>query len=315
MYTKRNFKCDCGNSKFNQSNPCKLQPNKDALNDLNKYNHNFKGLFCTCNRPYPEESEPAEETELNTSQNNTSTEENSDEMVQCTICEDWYHVNHLLGNDLFPIKEEESDEESEQDVICHCCMENNKYLWYYLGYIAIKIQKETENTIVDIETNNTEPEQINEETCLLKKYKLKFKDLDLEKTNQACCFLAGWRSALCKCTDCLELYKFKQVEFLINPNDTIKYYEERGKLNEQTRTSDENKLLDDHLSKLNRVSQIEFLHSVNDFKEELANFLTGFAENGQVLKRANVMQFFDELKERKKRKLEDNKSEAGYYCK
>lgn len=44
----------------------------------NSYNHNFKGTYCTCNRPYPDPD--AEEEE---------------EMVQCCICEDWYHREHL----------------------------------------------------------------------------------------------------------------------------------------------------------------------------------------------------------------------------
>ena len=41
LYTKRNFRCDCGNSKFPKNNPCKLFPNKD-LNDKNRYNQNYR---------------------------------------------------------------------------------------------------------------------------------------------------------------------------------------------------------------------------------------------------------------------------------
>jgi hypothetical protein len=111
------------------------------------------------------------------------------------------------------------------------------------------------------------------------------------------------------------MYRAKNVEYLLNPNDTIKYYEDRGKQNEEIRASDENKLLDDHLSKMNRVSQIEFLHHVKDFKEDLTNFLNSFATNGQVIKRENVAQFFDELKEKKKRKLENGQSTPSYFCK
>lgn len=46
-------------------------------NDLNVYNQNFKGLYCICHRPYPDE-------------------ENTDEMIQCIVCEDWFHSKVLF---------------------------------------------------------------------------------------------------------------------------------------------------------------------------------------------------------------------------
>ncbi|VDP06636.1 unnamed protein product [Soboliphyme baturini] len=74
LYTKRNFRCDCGNSKF-ETNKCSLFPDKDPLNISNKYGQNFKGSYCTCHRPYPDP-----ENDI------------PDEMVQCVICEDWFHT-------------------------------------------------------------------------------------------------------------------------------------------------------------------------------------------------------------------------------
>lgn len=50
---------------------------KPEANDLNVYNHNFKGLYCVCQRPYPDS-------------------ENTDEMIQCIVCEDWFHSKVLL---------------------------------------------------------------------------------------------------------------------------------------------------------------------------------------------------------------------------
>lgn len=81
LWTKRNFRCDCGNSKFGEFF-CKLSPNKDVENIENSYNHNFKGLYCTCGRPFPD---PDAEEQL--------------EMIQCCVCEDWFHEEHLgLGS-------------------------------------------------------------------------------------------------------------------------------------------------------------------------------------------------------------------------
>ena len=55
---------------------CKLCPDKDAENTDNSYNHNYEGLYCTCNRPYPDPESEVEE-----------------DMVQCVVCEDWLHAN------------------------------------------------------------------------------------------------------------------------------------------------------------------------------------------------------------------------------
>lgn len=77
LWTKRNFRCDCGNSKFGEFF-CKLDASKDVENTKNSYNHNFKGSYCTCGRPYPD---PDVEDQL--------------ENLQCCICEDWFHEEHL----------------------------------------------------------------------------------------------------------------------------------------------------------------------------------------------------------------------------
>ena len=287
LYTKRNFRCDCGNSKFTidgKSQACKLKPNKEGLNVLNNYNHNFKGQYCICNRPYPEVNDSS--TELNQ-------EENSDEMIQCSICEDWYHTNHLLGNHNLPTNEADYDE-----MICHICMSKNNFLWYYQDFIATKSSSnESENFEVDVLNDETTP------GCFLKKFKIKLQDLELK--NEACCYLSGWRDTLCKCAECLELYHENKIDFLINSKDTIKFYEECGKQKNEMNEVDENKLLNAELSKMNHVSKIEFLHNVNDFKEELKGFLTDFAKNGQVVKRENVLEFFENLNTRKKRKVDN----------
>lgn len=50
------------------------------MNELNSYNHNFRGTYCTCGRPYPDPEDAVD-----------------DEMIQCVVCEDWYHgrVSHV----------------------------------------------------------------------------------------------------------------------------------------------------------------------------------------------------------------------------
>lgn len=47
---------------------------KDSDNPENSYNQNFDGVYCTCSRPYPDPENDV-----------------SDDMMQCVMCEDWYH--------------------------------------------------------------------------------------------------------------------------------------------------------------------------------------------------------------------------------
>ncbi|XP_050668893.1 nuclease SbcCD subunit C [Leptidea sinapis] len=105
LYTKRNFRCDCGNQKF-YSYPCQLTPNKKDLNEENNYNQNFSGVYCVCHRPYPDPESSID-----------------DEMIQCIVCEDWLHVSHLEatvpGNDIY------------SEMICKRCMEKNSFLHDY----------------------------------------------------------------------------------------------------------------------------------------------------------------------------------------
>ena len=63
------------------STPCRLYPEKAKENPSNRYCQNFRGLYCVCQRPYPDPEDSL-----------------ADEMLQCIICEDWYHLRHLGGN-------------------------------------------------------------------------------------------------------------------------------------------------------------------------------------------------------------------------
>ncbi|KAF0932032.1 hypothetical protein E2562_007838, partial [Oryza meyeriana var. granulata] len=103
LWTKRKFRCDCGNSKFG-SHICKLCPEKDPENPANSYNHNFKGSYCTCGRPYPD---PEAEKQV--------------EMIQCCICEDWFHEDHIGLNSTEEIARDEEGEPLYEDFICPKC--------------------------------------------------------------------------------------------------------------------------------------------------------------------------------------------------
>eukprot|EP00250_Pteridium_aquilinum_P014821 c22220_g7_i1 orf=194-1696(+) len=114
IWTRRHFRCDCGNSKFG-TGVCRLFSNKDTENSENVYNQNFKGVYCTCKRPYPD-PDAGEET---------------GEMLQCCICEDWFHEDHL---GLAPAEEVPRDEDSEplfDELICQACGASLDFLSHY----------------------------------------------------------------------------------------------------------------------------------------------------------------------------------------
>lgn len=97
LFSKRNFACDCGTTRFSSTSPCGLRINpetgskggshSEAPVASNRYNHNFQNRFCSCDQTYDPHQEKAT-------------------MYQClglgTIeeggCgEDWWHPSCLLG--------------------------------------------------------------------------------------------------------------------------------------------------------------------------------------------------------------------------
>uniref|UniRef100_A0A2K5DKF5 Putative E3 ubiquitin-protein ligase UBR7 n=1 Tax=Aotus nancymaae TaxID=37293 RepID=A0A2K5DKF5_AOTNA len=125
LYTKRNFRCDCGNSKF-KNLECKLFPDKAKVNSGNKYNDNFFGLYCICKRPYPD---PEDEI--------------PDEMIQCVVCEDWFHGRHLGA-----IPPESGD---FQEMVCQACMKHCSFLWAYAAQLAVtKLSTEDDGLVRNI---------------------------------------------------------------------------------------------------------------------------------------------------------------------
>ena len=84
---------------------------------LNRYNQNFKGDYCTCHRPYPDPEDTV-----------------SDEMIQCIICEDWYHGRHLIKED-----QKLPKDENYSEMICFLCCE--KYHSILASYIGLSIQQ------------------------------------------------------------------------------------------------------------------------------------------------------------------------------
>ncbi|XP_046545115.1 putative E3 ubiquitin-protein ligase UBR7 [Haliotis rubra] len=341
LYTKRFFRCDCGNSRF-PNQKCKLYPDKKSVNPSNKYNHNFSGLYCICSRPYPD---PDDEVD--------------DEMIQCVICEDWYHGRHL-GTTV-------PDNQDYGEVVCTDCMKRHDFLWAYtLTSQATMMKKEESNTEVDVlasdssdqasysmsagtssleasasnvslgnlSGNSDDPDwssndprfaaitkkyparsegasgsersQPSVDTCLLKD--LKSRKYDVRE--HAIFLPGGWRQKLCQCVECMTMYKDKEILFLTDDHDTVQSYEERGRQNHVLVSQHDKEV--NALSQMNRIQQVELLQGFNDMKSQLSDYLKKFAENGKVVREEDIKEFFSNMQARKRQKTEEG---FQYNCK
>lgn len=295
LYTKRNFRCDCGNSKFNDLT-CKLSPDKEEVNSGNKYSHNFFGLYCTCSRPYPDPEDQVE-----------------DQMIQCVVCEDWLHGRHLGA----PVP----DSVDLQEMVCESCMNKHKFLWTYAAHIAVadsevkadpdqsrpgpaevKPEPDAEPTAkrprhqVAPEEPQTEGEE-SKGACHLKELQLIGRS---RRQSGATFWPSGWRSHLCTCSDCQKLLSEAGALFLLDETDTVLAYETKGKNLERTNQSTDP--LMSALDRLNRVQQLELIHEYNDLKTELKDFLQSFASEGKVVTPDDIRQFFEQQQNRKRRR-------------
>lgn len=290
LYTKRNFRCDCGNKKFTELQ-CKLHPDKDEVNNLNKYSHNFYGVYCTCGRPYPDPDDQVE-----------------DEMIQCVVCEDWLHGRHLgcVVPDCVEL----------QEMICESCMNKNPFLWTYAAHFAVQhaaVQVKVEDELEDSKTNipNNEKEDndddVKEPSCKRSRVEeepdcrlRQLQAIDQKRVQSGAVFWPpAWRSKLCSCNTCQERLSEANLSFLLDESDTVLTYENQGKSNEQRQQGHDP--LMSALDNLNRVQQLEIIHGYNDMKAELKDFLQRFASDGKVVTPDDIRQFFEQQSRKRRR--------------
>ncbi|XP_005986670.1 putative E3 ubiquitin-protein ligase UBR7 [Latimeria chalumnae] len=361
LYTKRNFRCDCGNGKFKDFE-CKIFPEKERVNAVNKYNDNFFGLYCICKRPYPD---PEDEV--------------PDEMIQCVVCEDWFHGRHLGA-----VPAENTD---FQEMVCQSCMGRCSFLWAYAAQLAVlavtkvtplsggdleaelkvkvaddrpqegikqenrktprnnkhevkleesqsqeqkeeataKREEKTEQhnkpstsscadskleAVSNGETSNEAEKQHDVKNAKVQECKLQvLKSQGFLEKDSATYWPQGWRSKLCTCQKCKHLYSTLEVTFLLEESDTVLAYENKGKSSQEEEGERRDPLMT-ALSHMDRVQQVELIYEYNDLKTELKDYLKRFADEGKVVTREDIQQFFEELQAKKRRRLDG----MQYYC-
>uniref|UniRef100_A0A914MSP2 UBR-type domain-containing protein n=1 Tax=Meloidogyne incognita TaxID=6306 RepID=A0A914MSP2_MELIC len=281
LYTKRNFCCDCGNSKFGKLK-CKLFEEKDPLNQRNIYNDNFKGIFCVCKKPYPPEEEEEE----------GKNDDAFEDMVQCQICEDWFHPSHAIS-DVTERSKLDREREEEEDggfcLICSLCIQKLPWLVYYSN----KIEGSEQQNCCKLELLKNCSNVIN-------------------KGNYAICFPINWRDQLCRCNDCKILYEDSDCQYLLEVEDTLEYFENQSEQMAAKSSSqdDRNKKMkqveDTHLQRelaLKMTTGIEQMkrHCIAFFSQRSAS-----KRNGEtVITKEDVADCFHELMVKRQKLMED----------
>lgn len=326
---------------------------KSPLNEKNKYNHNFSGRYCTCDKRYPPDE-------------NDDSAESNDEMWQCIVCEDWYHTKHLGSREL-PTRFDE--------FICGGCVDKLDFVHYYqnidkneavktsvIDQISLpagnnsedaapptssevtshstvnantgsstsdgndEVKKSKEATAIcesdtnDSQAENKDPDQGApskqvESECILNGLKKDYEAVEVgsskcsseskEKQSKGPLFWPDctWRSKLCRCQKCLDMYKAKECEYLLDEKDTVQYYEAQGKaMAKEGQSPMERGML--ALNRMNRTAVVEALHGYDELKADLSKYLRKFADTKKVVREEDIHEFFQQLKSKKRQKLE-----------
>ncbi|XAR55143.1 hypothetical protein NMG60_11030553 [Bertholletia excelsa] len=331
LWTKRHFRCDCGNSKFGEFF-CKLSANKDVENVENSYNHNFKGMYCTCGHPYPD---PDAEEQV--------------EMIQCCICEDWFHEEHIGLQNSDEIPRDEEGEPLYEDFICPVCSVVCSFLTLYdqtiwaaarqhdaamattnaakekdimveEASLACASSMKPENGSCSYESprancnftsSGTEIAPVAEHKivgensgrstgCVLG-VDLVISPPVLEKSQPM--FLSkNWRDFLCRCEKCTNFYAQKGIGFLLDKEDSIAEYEKIAKQKRDEKLQQQEGVELNLLNKLGHVEKMEILNGIADMKNEIHSFLESF-DPSKTITSADVHQVFENLAKKRQRML------------
>ena len=148
-------------------------------------------------------------------------------MYQCIVCEDWFHSIHL--NSQLPPDFEE--------MTCQECIKKYPFLAHYrlkeelVDVESVSDEKATKNDVstrsAGRNTRKRSSESLGGPSKRTKICKLLPGGTSYDK---ACFFDGNFRSSLCRCKDCLQLYKKNKIDFLLNDTDTLNHYDQQAQV-------------------------------------------------------------------------------------
>lgn len=133
-------------------------------------------------------------------------------------------------------------------------------------------------------------------------------NITLQKLTGASYWSYEWRTNLCRCIECVRMYKNGNVEFLIDDEDTVNAYQEKGKAKQaaaesndaiataSTSASTEPSAIDSVVEDMDHVQKVEAILAYNKLKEKLTEFFSGFVDSEKVITTKDVDAFFDNIK-------------------
>eukprot|EP00898_Chlorokybus_atmophyticus_P004590 jgi/Chlat1/5131/Chrsp33S05133 len=289
LWTKRRFRCDCGNSKFGRFKCSLMNDARDAVNSDNQYNHNFNGLYCTCNRPYPD----------------PDLEEEEEDMLQCCVCEDWFHARHLG----FP---EDEDMPAYEELVCKGCVETRcQFLLHYLKFAVLPKDEAAAGLVADspckADDCTTFEQKAPSSVSLTATTADQAVSCSLQQSTAAdmscrtIMFQEGWREKLCRCDACAKMYADRKLDFLLDPQDTWAEYEKKSKA-AVDELSAEARGLQAFDAAFDRTQKVELLHAYHELSDSVKAFLAPFAASGTVVTKADIEQFCDGLRSHKRQR-------------
>lgn len=205
--------------------------------------------------------------------------------------------------------------DSFSEMICGSCMEKNSFLQNYTGLSHLKPNLDESvngnESLLNITSNDSILENPKQEDSEEKQEgppekRIKLDDCD-ENSNKctkplikidtykggATFWPEKWRQHLCKCSECLQIYKKQEVEFLPDPEDTVHFYEEKGKTNDHKSAFTRGM---EALSTLDRTRQIDAISEYNKMMEKLKEYLHSFVTNRQIVTEEDINRFFRTMK-------------------
>lgn len=248
-------------------------------------------------------------------------------MIQCIICEDWYHSLHL-----------DTDPSASHDyfeMICGPCVDRVDFLKDYTGLCVTAITSASggvDESLLNVTTEGDTSVQLKKDSGEEKTAtgeekkegegdsgpdakKVKLDDSEAASSSAASAppvkckrptnpghYKKGatfwpddWREQLCVCSDCKSLYSQLKVEYLVDTEDTVKWYGDVGMKKLAAKESDYDRGMR-QLGSLDRVRQIDAITAYNSMKDRLKTYLNQFVESQQVVTEADIKRFFAQMK-------------------
>ena len=315
LFTRRQFRCDCPTLSDTICD-CTLNQASEVVapvNPKNKYTCNFEGIFCWCKRGYSADSNAT--------------------MIECFLCEDWFHSTCIQQDTTFlhPLTE------SDDVFVCKDCLTAAPILQHYTHLQAPieEVAAESPST----ETKAANPETLaaaleaksaapaaNPDSSLAAPFAavVSSKECVLPKTapkiSTHALFKPSWTKELCRCDTCRETYEKEKVAWLLDvgaptadtddpidvvtTNDTTGLTLAQALENAKKRKREPAPLdLDVYSSGLEafqalpqRQAKGDVLHAYDLFASKLEVFFKEAAEQGKVITEKDIRTFFDSLK-------------------